>query len=866
MFLPEGRPWLAGVLSACAALSAAAAHGGERQWHALPVAGGPAALAGAAGLPRGLPAWRVLYEAARRTHGIWGEESRGSGPAGVGVGAGESPPPGAAVVPLPLAPRQWRHLLRRHDLEDGRLAFAILADRRSSLLYRGLAGLDDETLSALAAEPGVLWEIHNRHAEVLAAFGGRFRVRDGGVVVPGGAGAPALWEGLLGESAREPARFLAALLAASGGRMAFLYDSVSRLDPARQRFALGLDTLEGKTAGGAFRELAAVFDREPAWWRREGGSFARPEADAARLLREVRLDADGHLGPPASRAFWVAVFDGEAPRAGAAPLASAPSAGAAWLAGRIGTGDAPARRLRLSQLAFAQRALAEVGAESLPDAVLAVQGLRDAPALVLALERMGTRDPALFARGVRAARRASSAPRDEAGPLHPALQGLLAVVDRARFARTLDAAAAERLAGSLFEVPFEARGSGPRALAAWTETVLLPELARAVYGDRPAGEPETTVLRAVAGDGVGGSERLAVVEWEGLFYRADLGRAELTRLERARARQGGAGLGRALRACREVPAEEGQGEDACAAVLGAALASIVYAAHLGDPEGPALAGEDPSRRHDFGARPWALPEEVSGPGVPWHVQGSLLGLERALARLSLHRLDGEDLPDGPPVLDAAHRRGLAAAVVLANPRERADADRDALAAAIEAGRRRVASAGPRDADALALDAGLEPWRARAFAWMVEHEPQARASFFSLGELLDLGAPGRGGWDGWGVADEVAVGLGVRLPRALPADEAMGRVPEPAVAAQFVDLDLRVAEHLARRGLPARLSPSVVASLLPDLLSEARPIAPDDRAGLDAWVRALPGERIDDAVASLAGRGPLQPAPRPGNAR
>jgi hypothetical protein len=86
-----------------------------------------------------------------------------------------------------------------------------------------------------------------------------------------------------------------------------------------------------------------------------------------------------------------------------------------------------------------------------------------------------------------------------------------------------------------------------------------------------------------------------------------------------------------------------------------------------------------------------------------------------------------------------------------------------------------------------------------------------------------------------------------------------------VAAQFVDLGLRVALHLSERRLPASLAPSVVASLLPDLLSEARPVAPDDRAGLDAWVRALPRERLDDAVASLSGRGPLQPAPRPGGA-
>jgi hypothetical protein len=46
----------------------------------------------------------------------------------------------------------------------------------------------------------------------------------------------------------------------------------------------------------------------------------------------------------------------------------------------------------------------------------------------------------------------------------------------------------------------------------------------------------------------------------------------------------------------------------------------------------------------------------------------------------------------------------------------------------------------------------------------------------------------------------------------------------------------------------------------------RPLAPDDRFGLDAWVRDQPRERLDDAVASLAGRGILQPAPPPGGTR
>ena len=134
-----------------------------------------------------------------------------------------------------------------------------------------------------------------------------------------------------------------------------------------------------------------------------------------------------------------------------------------------------------------------------------MRGLRDARSWLLALERMGTRDPALFAAAVGAARRAASVSgREEALRVHAGLQGALGVVDRARFARTLDLAAAERLVRSLCELPVEAEGRA-RALAAWVEGALLPELGRAVYGALPPGEPETTILRAMAGDRVEGA-------------------------------------------------------------------------------------------------------------------------------------------------------------------------------------------------------------------------------------------------------------------------------------------------------------------------------------------------------------------------
>jgi hypothetical protein len=444
------------------------------------------------------------------------------------------------------------------------------------------------------------------------------------------------------------------------------------------------------------------------------------------------------------------------------------------------------------------------------------------------------------------------------------LQGALALIDRARFARTLDLPAAESLVRSLVAAARASPGQ-PRAIAAWIEAAALPELARAVYGARPPGDPETTLLRAMAGDRTEGQETLAPFEWEGLWYRADPGRGELGRLERVRARQGNVPVAAALEACR---APSAKGRDTCGASLGPALTSLAYAPHLGDPEGPALAGEDPSLRHDFGADPWALPEEVMGQGGPWHVRGSLLGLEQPLGELSLGRLAGDELPDAPPVLDFRERRALAAAIALLNPRDLADADRDAIAAAVEAGRRRAAGLRPGspDIEVAGRDAGLEPWRVRALEWLLEHEPAAAGRFFSLGELLHLGAPREEGWDAWGVGDELVSGLRPRLPPPLPLDQASGRKPEPALAETFCDLGLRVAGHLAERRLPARLAPALVGTLLAELFAEARPVAPDDRLSLDAWVREQPAERLDDAVASLAGRGISQPAPPPRGAQ
>ena len=334
--------------------------------------------------------------------------------------------------------------------------------------------------------------------------------------MPGGAEAEAIWLALAGESPRAPSRFLLRLLERSEGRLAFLYDSLARLGPARQRLALGLPTAPGSDATAPLRALYAVFEAEGAWWRATRGAFARPDADAARVLRELRLDADGAIAPPASSAFWGAVFDGK-PTTPEAVRAS-PRVDAAWLAARIGGGDPQLRRLRLEQLSFAQRVFG-AAAEAAPlEAIQALSGLADARALVLALERFGSRDPAFFAAVVAGARASLTfqVPEDLARA-HAGFQGALAVVDRARFNGSLDTATAERLVRSLLQVPLPGVVAWERGVGGWVQQTLLPTLGEAVGGDGL--DADETVLRAMAGIAI---ERPAgrVFDWEGLWYRA----------------------------------------------------------------------------------------------------------------------------------------------------------------------------------------------------------------------------------------------------------------------------------------------------------------------------------------------------------
>src|SRR5262249_53212039 len=149
--------------------------------------------------------------------------------------------------------------------------------------------------------------------------------------------------------------------------------------------------------------------------------------------------------------------------------------------------------------------------------------------------------------------------------------------------------------------------------------------------------------------------------------------------------------------------------------------------------------------------PWALPRQDVTPGLAWHVHGSLLGLEVALANLDLHRLNSDRALEAP-TLSANEREIFAVSAALVNGSALGDVSRDAALDAIERGRRRVVLADAAELSAIVDELGIDGWRRRSLAWTLQHERGRLEALFSLGELFVLGDPAHVvDRDVWGMA-------------------------------------------------------------------------------------------------------------------
>jgi hypothetical protein len=814
-------------------------------------------------------------------------------------------------IPVPLTAAVWSQAVFHKTVRREDLAGAILADRTAALMAYGLAGMDDETLQFVADHPSLLSRLAERAPAIFGAFAESLHVHNGRVVVPGGDAAAAAWESVAGEKPDQPERFLQRLFEADRGRLAYLFDALSHLDPATLGFTLrGTDAL---------KRLAALARRAFPEWEIMTAPFVRPASDLSAFFGRLRLTARTgedtttfDIRSPTT-GFWQKVFDdggGEETRTDAV-----------WIAEAILAHPARERERRLELFSFVQRAFGSVPRPD--DLIPAARGFGMFPVLMLTLERMGIATPSVYAAAAQQADALTALDSGRGAIAVGQFQGALALVARLVTVRTIDISTAERLARELFALRLDAGGYYDGAIGAWLTDRVAPALP-----PPPSGATIDDVIVAGVAGPASAPGSAARVDWEGQRYLVDPGAAELARLRRTRDRQEGITFATALgvavlvrrlnaatpavddlrrgamtldaaatelavadrtadepairslrEASRTLTALTRQADLADArrvagplapiadALISHALVSLAYACDLGDPDGTILIAGDPSRRHDFGydlpgrdARlkaMWGIAAVETRHG-PWHLVGSAFALDLAMAPLALRRISNDRVP-ATPMLNLMQRDGFAATVAAMNSAALSDSDRDRISDFISDGRRRVArlAGGGEPVDALARAIDLDGWRTRALGWTLAHDAPGVASLFSLTELLVLGGGSPPAFNSWGTfALRTAGCLCSRL--AAPAEWrhwwGLSQVGLPAIL--VADLPLNAAVVLHNLKLPAVLAKPVLAAAMQDFVDATNPTDGNDWLTLARAAQAVDRARFEDYVAAATADGPL----------
>jgi hypothetical protein len=750
------------------------------------------------------------------------------------------------TIPVPLSADAWRDLL---DIPPrGDLFIALVSNRSALLVCAGATATDPSVRALLENDRGLLrWLVRTAPAG-FALVARSLRVVNGRVVVPGGAAAEPMWETLAAERVSRPADFIRAIASRDAGRLALFFDTLATMGAERLAMVL--------PAGSTLYSIFRTIDQN---WRLEEHPFLRGTADPWMISTRLAIRDRVIAGPPWPW-LWQAVLDEtDISRRDAASISRTGSGviDLVWLAQRIADAGPRERRDRFDLVRFAQGVFATVNDSDALDVLVALGGYRRFRSILLALDRMEITTPAAYARVVDAARRVSDrSGRDQRQGII-AFQAALAIIERVRMVQTIDVATAERLVRTLCDA-VDRDSPAPPAVANWITTTLIPALPPLVEPDQFSETTtfESTILQAMAGP-VGASDGPDVV-WEGLTYRVDLAAGERQRILRIREQLQSPGLDRAI-ASRQ-PAQ-----------LVDALIVIVYSTALGNPEGPALLSRDVPLRHDFGLEvstsprrefiPWLLPREQIGDGMPWHVSGSILGLDIGLARLALRRIDTNDMPSAPSI-NLNDEITLARTAMALNPRELTDAARDELVAAMARGTDRVSKAGHDLAAvaSLAREAGLSPVVQQALPWILAKTPESIPALFGLRDVLWLGHPAlsRADLDRWGVyAEQLDSRVRTSMPAPAVWEDFGGRAESGMMGTQVPDLTLRLAQETARLKLSARLIPALLTYATQDYWHDVEARFPDDLPAMTRQALALSSSRVEDYVAALAGDGPLR---------
>ena len=196
-------------------------------------------------------------------------------------------------VPLLFSPGDWLDAAVKDPAASGNeMLDALLGDPVLARLYWAMARMDTETTASLLQFTGMSKLIP--FASVLDFYSSHISIRNGRMVVPGGASAEAAWAELAGASPSSPKEFIARLLAKDDGWLAAYFDTLSRLTPDQQVYFTDAHRLP------RFYEALRGKDTSPGPAR----PVFRPDPDLLLLVTRLKLDSADQATVPGNLEVW----------------------------------------------------------------------------------------------------------------------------------------------------------------------------------------------------------------------------------------------------------------------------------------------------------------------------------------------------------------------------------------------------------------------------------------------------------------------------------------------------------------------------------------------------------------------------------
>jgi hypothetical protein len=197
-------------------------------------------------------------------------------------------------VPLLFTEADWIAAgADRNGNSDQDLVSALLSNAALARLYWAVFRMDHETRVALHRSPGL--RALMPHAAVLDFYGHLLSIRNGRVQVPGGESAEQAWANLVGADAGSPSEFITKLIAKDEGWLAAYYDTLARIERARQavftqagRLQRNYEALRGKNITPSPARFV----------------FFRPNPGLLLLFTRLHVGSDGQPHIPGDLQAW----------------------------------------------------------------------------------------------------------------------------------------------------------------------------------------------------------------------------------------------------------------------------------------------------------------------------------------------------------------------------------------------------------------------------------------------------------------------------------------------------------------------------------------------------------------------------------